>query len=285
MACAQAQAQSSSNKTNSKPATPNAKKKPDAPIVVAPAVTGTGTLGRLTKWIAFTPQYNTIGDSTIAESTSGNIGIGTITPGSKLTVQGMIETTLGGYKFPDGTVQTTAASGLTSVFHDGTLTGNGTSGSPLGVSVPLILSGSVGFQGGVIQVTNTAEIGSGIEANGGPDSNGFGGDGVRANGGIGGRGGRGVLAVGGGSKPGLGGVGVQADGGASDSGSGGDGVRANGGISVSGGGGVGVRAKGGFTNSGNGGQGVIASGGDVLSVGGKRRRWRVCPGRPGFGRW
>ncbi len=37
----------------------------------------------------------------------GNIGIGTTTPGSKLTVDGMIETT-DGFRFPDGTVQTTA---------------------------------------------------------------------------------------------------------------------------------------------------------------------------------
>jgi hypothetical protein len=47
----------------------------------------------------------------------------------------MIETSLGGLKFPDGTVQTTA--GLASIISDSTLTGNGTFGSPLGVSVPL----------------------------------------------------------------------------------------------------------------------------------------------------
>ncbi|WP_216689008.1 beta strand repeat-containing protein [Hymenobacter siberiensis] len=37
-----------------------------------------------------------------------NVGIGTQTPGSPLTVAGVIETTTGGIKFPDGTVQTTA---------------------------------------------------------------------------------------------------------------------------------------------------------------------------------
>lgn len=40
----------------------------------------------------------------------GNVGIGTINPGSPLTVAGMIETTAGGIKFPDGTIQTTALS-------------------------------------------------------------------------------------------------------------------------------------------------------------------------------
>src|SRR5262245_3537349 len=65
----------------------------------------------------------------------GNVGIGITNAGSKLTVAGMIETTLGGLKFPDGTTQTTAATtGLTSIFHNATLTGNGTNGSPLGVA-------------------------------------------------------------------------------------------------------------------------------------------------------
>ncbi|WP_415062967.1 hypothetical protein [Bdellovibrio sp.] len=41
--------------------------------------------------------------------TGGNVGIGTNTPGQKLTVSGVIESTTGGLKFPDGTVQTTAA--------------------------------------------------------------------------------------------------------------------------------------------------------------------------------
>ncbi len=40
----------------------------------------------------------------------GNIGMGTTTPGSKLTVVGTIESTSGGIKFPNGSVQTVAAS-------------------------------------------------------------------------------------------------------------------------------------------------------------------------------
>jgi hypothetical protein len=40
---------------------------------------------------------------------SGNVGIGTISPGQKLTVDGTIESTSGGFKFPDATTQTTAA--------------------------------------------------------------------------------------------------------------------------------------------------------------------------------
>jgi hypothetical protein len=42
---------------------------------------------------------------------SGNVGIGTTTPASPLTVTGLIESTSGGFKFPDGTIQTTAGGG------------------------------------------------------------------------------------------------------------------------------------------------------------------------------
>jgi len=41
----------------------------------------------------------------------GNVGIGTNDPQSKLEVDGMIHSTSEGYKFPDGTIQTTAATG------------------------------------------------------------------------------------------------------------------------------------------------------------------------------
>lgn len=39
---------------------------------------------------------------------TGNVGIGTTSPGQKLTVSGTIESTSGGVKFPDGTTQNTA---------------------------------------------------------------------------------------------------------------------------------------------------------------------------------
>src|SRR5262245_23285525 len=101
-----------------------------ATAAASPAVHGTGTVGNISMWSDTSPSGNsTLGDSIIIQS-NGNIGIGLSTPTSKLAVQGMIETTLGGYKFPDGTVQTTAAvSGLQSVFHDATLQGDGTSAS------------------------------------------------------------------------------------------------------------------------------------------------------------
>ena len=91
-------------------------------VTIQPGAAGVGSIN------------GAFGQVTLAPG-GGNVGIGVTNAGSKLTVAGMIETTLGGLKFPDGTTQNTAAtSGLASVFHDTTLIGNGTSGTPLGVA-------------------------------------------------------------------------------------------------------------------------------------------------------
>ena len=74
------------------------------------AVTGIGTPGQITKWTSL----GTLGDTTITETKSGQIGVGTTAPTSKLTVAGVIESTTGGVRFPDGTVQTTALSQVSS---------------------------------------------------------------------------------------------------------------------------------------------------------------------------
>src|SRR5258706_3278465 len=117
------------------------KKQTVSPAAASNPVGGSGTPGQIAKWTGVDGS-NTffIGDSHIFEDKFGKVGIGTQTPTSLLTVQGMIETTLGGYKFPDGTVQTTSAAGaLFGVAHDSTLLGNGTLASPLGVASPLMV--------------------------------------------------------------------------------------------------------------------------------------------------
>ncbi|MCI0387302.1 MAG: hypothetical protein MOB07_00815 [Acidobacteria bacterium] len=207
-------------------------------------------------------------DSMIWQDFNGRIGIGTHIPGTALlTVAGQIETKSGGIKFPNGSVQTTSASGslfqvlhnatltgngteasllgvnipalglLSAVAHNATLSGNGTGAMPLGVAVPLSLSGSTGSAGPILVIDNGS--GPGLSATGS-----VGGTGVTANGG-------------GGSN--IGGSGVQARGG-DGSGVGGNGAVFFGGIG-DGGGGNGISAMGGFSNSGQGGNGITASAG------------------------
>jgi len=97
-------------------------------------VVGGGSAGQITKWTGIDGSNTyTVGNANIFEDKYGKIGIGTTTPTSLLTVQGMIETTLGGYKFPDGTVQTTA--GIAFVTHDASLMGDGRSATPLGIAL------------------------------------------------------------------------------------------------------------------------------------------------------
>ncbi len=61
------------------------------------------------RWLADDPNDT---NSNIYYVGGGNIGIGTDTPGEKLSADGIIESETGGFKFPDGTLQTTAFGGF-----------------------------------------------------------------------------------------------------------------------------------------------------------------------------
>lgn len=192
------------------------------------------------------PNIGFLIDSVISEDAQGRIGVGTTTPGSKLTVAGRIETLEGGIKFPNGSVQTSA--GLSQVIHNSTLAGAGTEGSPLGLAVPLIFSGAVSNGNGVITVTNTAAGGPAIFSVGG-----------NANATIGG--GSGLITLGGtGFNTSPGGVGAVGFGGSATDSSGGTGGSFIGGVSTAGNGGDGLFAVGalGVGTGKKGGRGIVA---------------------------
>ena len=67
----------------------------------------TSTLFKLGTDSAFVINSN--GADRLTISSTGNVGIGTTAPNSKLEVAGTIHSTTGGIKFPDGTTQTTSA--------------------------------------------------------------------------------------------------------------------------------------------------------------------------------
>jgi hypothetical protein len=225
------------------------------------ATPGSGTQGHLAKWI----NSSNLGDSSITEDKSGNVGIaapagssaltvgGAITAtgpvgiaapagSSALTVGGVIESLTGGIKFPDGSIQTRAAT----LNHDQTLKGDG-AGNPLGLAVPLIFTGFVEIQhGGVITVTNSAPEGTGIVTTGADANTNSGFDGGR---GLVSHGGRGIsILFGGDSLVGLGGNGE---------GFGGTGGLLFGGDAIFGGDGL-IAQGGQGHNTGSGGSGIIA---------------------------
>src|SRR5687767_5544288 len=114
--------------------TKQGKKQALAPSAGSNSVVGSGTTGQIPKWLGVDGSNTfTIGNSNIFEDKFGKVAIGGAPSAtSLLTVRGMIETTLGGYKFPDGTIQTTA--GISFVTHDMSLAGLGTAASPLGIA-------------------------------------------------------------------------------------------------------------------------------------------------------
>jgi hypothetical protein len=102
-------------------------------------------------------------------NSSGNVGIGTSSPGQRLTVAGTIETTSGGVKYPDGTTQTTGTLAKVDIY---STVGSTTWTKPSwAVTVEVILIGGGGGGGsGRKGATNTVR-GGGASGSGGAYSN------------------------------------------------------------------------------------------------------------------
>ncbi len=113
-----------------------------------------------------------VADVLIVDATNGNVGIGASAPTEKFQVGGIVHSTTGGFKFPDGSVQTSAAVSATTAW---SINSNdiyyNTGNVGIGTSTP----GALLTVGGAMKFTNTANtlIHHQTNESGAPDGDGF----------------------------------------------------------------------------------------------------------------
>ena len=93
------------------------------PLLAQVEVKGADSTSATRTW--FTTNNKTTPDTTMVVLDDGKVGIGTTNPTTKLEVNGVIYSTSGGVKFPNGTIQSTASTGGVAYQHVFTVSPSG----------------------------------------------------------------------------------------------------------------------------------------------------------------
>ena len=152
-------------------------------------------------------QWGTAVAPLMLNARGGNVAVGTSTAASPLTVNGIIQSLTGGFKFPDGTTQTTAASGNTNAYCTKIVTSSALFTPTAGTLIGYTLIGGGGGGGATSDGTNGSITAGSFSASGSTITVYVGGGGGGGHNGYGGGGGGAGWYGGGGGGSGSGGGG------------------------------------------------------------------------------
>ena len=104
--------------------------------------TGADTLTLNGTAISCPNNLNFDSNTLFIDATNNRVGIGTASPARTLAVAGVIESTTGGFRFPDGTTQTTAGRVVQQQYASSTAYATGTTTIPFDDTIPQITEGT-----------------------------------------------------------------------------------------------------------------------------------------------